>query len=478
MADGRTTGDHAALSRMLDVATAGTTPAARLDRLLRLVARTAGATCAVALLDDAGRRTIGWRRADGPAARGTAAWLDGQTRGRRELRVCCLMLDEGDVECTEPVRTVDAPRPGIDGDDGTERDDAAGGDAAGGAGGAGVVDAVRGDRAWVRADGTAGRGDDEEIARAANDGRMRTIATGRGGRRAAVGLHFRTARAAGELERRLPVSLARSAAGMAASLLREIAAQRELTALRHADEERRTFVSVVAHELRTPLASLSGYLDLLAADADGEFLSRSRDLAAGMATLVADLLEISRLGAGQLHLALARFSAAEAAQAAVRDVTPLALQRGIVLEATLGTRLRTVYGDRRRVQQVLVNLLANAVKFSHVGGRVAISLRFDGPVALYAIADEGPGVAPEERERIFEPFHRAAGSEPVVGTGLGLPIARDLARRMGGDVAVSPAPGHGSVFVVALPSTEATDRATVMAALERALGREDLAPAP
>ena len=425
MADeGRARGHRDVLSRLLEIGVSDARPSVRLDRLLRLIARTAGAACAVVFVDDGERRTVAWRQVDGDDAAITGGWLDAKTRGRRG--------DDGS-------RTSFLVLGSADGED---------------LGQAGEVAAIE-------------AGDE--------DGRTRTV---EGPGRAMIGLRFRTLRAAGDLERRFPVSLSRAAAGLGGRLAREIGTERELAMLRRADEEQRTFVSVVAHELRTPLAALTGYLDLLTADSDGQFLSRSRDLVAGMSTLVADLLELSRLGAGQLHLELARFSAAEAAQTAMHDVAPLALQRGIVLQPALGGRLRTVHADRRRVQQVLVNLLANAVKFSHVGGRIAISLRFDGGVALYAIRDDGPGVAPEERERIFEPFHRAAGAERVAGTGLGLPIARDLARRMGGDVGISSTPGPGSLFVVALPATEATDRATVLAALERALRPEEAGAGP
>jgi signal transduction histidine kinase len=339
--------------------------------------------------------------------------------------------------------------------------------------------------------------------------------------RVAIGCAFRSAGGAATLERRFPASLARPAAALASTLLRQRDEAAELADLRHADAERQRFVSVVAHELRTPLASLGGYLDLVAAargrdrpsaataartpdeatgtpldgpgappdEASGmpldgvaqetavagvaEFLDRARDLVAGMSTLVADLLELSRLDAGQLRLVPAPFSGSEVAQAALRDLTPLALERGIDLETNLPSRLRMIHADRQRVQQILVNLLGNAIKFSPPASRVTLALRFDGPVAVYSVRDHGPGIAPEERALIFEPFHRASGAERVVGTGLGLPIARDLARRMGGEVDVASMPGRGSVFIVALPGLDSTDPATVAAALRDELRRAE-----
>ena len=242
----------------------------------------------------------------------------------------------------------------------------------------------------------------------------------------AIAFAFRSARSAAALERQFPPALARPAGAIAAWLVRHREAERELADLRQADAERRRFVSVVAHGLRTPLASLGGYLDLVTSAQnrpvpagsdvdrspqepsdghvpDGEFLGRARDLVAGMATLVADLLELSRLDAGQLHLSPSPFSGAEAAQGAVHDLTPLAIERGIALETALPSRLRTIHADRRRVQQILVNLLGNAIKFSPPSSRVALSLRFDGPVAVYTVRDQGPGVPPDERALISSP---------------------------------------------------------------------------
>ena len=415
---------------------------ARIGDLLGLIARTSGAADAAVAVECRGRRVV-IARADGEESAGgtpeLATWLDTAAprrgRGRAPLPAAFVTVTRRTGK--------DVPRGGVD----------------------------EAHRRWIA---LPGRG------------------------RVTIAFAFRSARAAAVLDRRFPLSLSRPAGSIAAWLIRHREAERELADLRRADAERRRFVSVVAHELRTPLASLGGYLDLVAsaqhpdvparsaADAppeeptdghvpDGEFLGRARDLVAGMATLVADLLELSRLDAGQLRLSLAPFSGTEAAQAAVRDLAPLAMERGIALETALPSRLRTVHADRRRVQQVLVNLLGNAIKFSPPSSRVALSLHFDGPVAIYTVRDHGPGVPPDERSLIFEPFHRAAGAERIVGTGLGLPIARDLTRRMGGDLDVAAVPGAGSAFVVALPALEGTAPALVAVALEEAVAQEEAA---
>ena len=423
------------LARLVELAAGDRPTEARLADLLTLIAGAAGASDVAVATAGRHQRTIAWR-ADAPmdGASTLADWLEaGAVSGR----------------------------------------------------------AARGGLPVVRLEVAAAPG-----ARRAGKGplRERRILVPPGHRRTSLAFAFRSAAAASLLEDRFPPSRSRPAASVVAALVRSLESERELAELRHADAEQRRFVSVVAHELRTPLSSLSGYLDLVdGGDARGidagrapagenapaavpdaerrEFLDRARDLVAGMSTLVADLLELSRLDAGQLRLSPAPFAAAEVAQAAVRDLTPLAMERGLTLQAALGSRLRTVHADRRRVHQVLVNLLGNAIKFAPPASAVALSLRFEGPAGLFTVRDHGPGVADEERALIFEPFHRAAGAERVVGTGLGLPIARDLARRMGGDIGLASRPGLGSAFVVALPTVEDVDPASVAAVLEEAVAR-------
>jgi hypothetical protein len=141
----------------------------------------------------------------------------------------------------------------------------------------------------------------------------------------------------------------------------------------------------------------------------------------------------------------------------------------------LPRKLRSATGDRRRVEQVLTNLAANALKFTPSGGLVELIGRFDGPVAIIVVRDDGPGIAPDDRDRIFERFQRLAAHDRITGTGLGLPIARDLARRMDGDLDVASIPDAGSAFVLALPGPTAVDPATLAAALDRAVLAEEIA---
>jgi hypothetical protein len=193
-----------------------------------------------------------------------------------------------------------------------------------------------------------------------------------------------------------------------------------------------------------------------------------------MNELVGDLLELSRLESGTLGLVLAPFSVAEVGTRVVERLEPLALRRGIRLTTTLPPRLRSATGDRRRVEQVVTNLVGNSLKFAATGSEVEIRGWFDGPVALLAVRDEGAGIAPDDRRRIFDRFFRVSGHEPITGTGLGLPIARELAREMGGDLDVASVPGSGSSFVLALPGPTPARSDEVAAVISRALAAEEI----
>ena len=246
------------------------------------------------------------------------------------------------------------------------------------------------------------------------------------------------------------------------------------------ERERERFVSMVAHELRTPLAGLGGYLDLLAGGAvsdretEREFVERARGIVERMAALVGDLLELSRIEAGSVRLEIEACSLAEICERALAPVAPLAAERGIRLVTNLPPRIRTSRVDRRRAEQVVSNLVANACKFSPGGGRVELDARVDGPVAIVVVRDEGRGIERADRERIFRPFARLDGHERVPGTGLGLAISRDLARAMGGDVALTSVLASGSSFIVGLPAAADVPRAAVRAALAVAAEAEEV----
>ena len=287
-----------------------------------------------------------------------------------------------------------------------------------------------------------------------------------------LGFSFREPVEADVLAQRLPTALARHAAVALALVTHTLTTERELAGLRAAETERARFVSTVAHELRTPLTGLSGYLDLILDGRVGdvaverEFLERGRTIVGSMAALIDDLLELSRLESGALGLELGPFSVADALHTVSAGLMPIALDQGVRLQVSAPPRLRSATGDRRRVEQIVTNLAANAIKFA--GGRpVELTGRFDGPTAVIAVRDEGPGIAEHDRERVFERFYRIADHEPITGTGLGLPIARDLARAMGGELEVASVSGVGSSFVLVLPGPAGAIPAAAMAAATR-----------
>jgi signal transduction histidine kinase len=294
------------------------------------------------------------------------------------------------------------------------------------------------------------------------------------------GFDFARAEDAADVGQRLSPNLARHAAVALALVGQELASERELAELRALDAERTRFVSNVAHELRTPLTGLNGYLELILAgrvedpDVAREFLERSHGIVASMSDLVGDLLEVSRPEAGTLGLEIRQVSVHEAGGRVIDGLAPIALERGVTLRSDLPPRLRAATADRRRVEQILTNLGGNALKFTPDGGTVELAAWFDGPVALLAVRDDGPGIDRADRGRIFERFYRSTGHERVTGTGLGLPIARELARAMGGDLDVASVSGSGSAFILALPGALPVDPTVIAETLDRALAAEEI----
>jgi signal transduction histidine kinase len=294
-----------------------------------------------------------------------------------------------------------------------------------------------------------------------------------------LGFEFSRAVDAGRVEARLPRRLARHAAVALALVTQQLADERELAVLRARDAERATYVSTVAHELRTPLTGLRGYLELILAgrvedtEVQRDFLERSRAITGSMADLVGDLLELSRLESGSIEFEIEPFSIADAIGQVASNLMPIALERQISLTTALPSRMRVGVGDRRRVEQIVTNLAANALKFTPSGGCVDLEARVDGPAAAVIVRDDGAGIAPEDRDRIFERFHRLADHERITGTGLGLPIARDLARRMGGDLGVASVRGSGSSFVLVVPGPAAVEAGAIEAFLAETIDHEE-----
>lgn len=231
-----------------------------------------------------------------------------------------------------------------------------------------------------------------------------------------------------------------------------------------ANKSKADFVATISHELRTPMNAVIGYTRIIADELCGPITALQRDhlnrvSASGkhLLGLVEQLLSHARIESGEETLELADVALSELVEQSLVLVRPLADQKPLRLRVVDLQQSVHLHTDVGKVRQILVNLLANAVKFSDRGD-VVIALRTEGLDAdarvFFEVSDTGAGIAPEHRGRIFEPFWRAnpSAARNREGTGLGLSLARQLARLLGGDVVlVASAPGRGSTFIVSLP---------------------------
>ncbi len=260
-----------------------------------------------------------------------------------------------------------------------------------------------------------------------------------------------------------------------------------------ASHAKSSFLATMSHELRTPLNAVLGYVDLLAMGLPGPatdeqqgYFARIEASGRHLLTLIDDVLDVSKIEAGELQVDRRPAALHDVVEAALALVRPQAQTTHIALESPTSEALATLryVGDPDRVRQVLVNVLSNAVKFTPPGGRVTIECRVEGegsvldPQAsvarqiVIAVRDTGIGIPPEQHERIFEPFVQVDGglNRRTGGTGLGLAISRQLVRRMGGALTVESAPGAGATFTLRLPAASPAWEARVRLG-ERLLAR-------
>ncbi len=227
---------------------------------------------------------------------------------------------------------------------------------------------------------------------------------------------------------------------------------------RRVDRIRRDFVANASHELRTPLTSIRGFVEALEDGGleDGEnakrFLSRIRANADRMASLVNDLLELSRLESGTRPPSLEVIDCGAVASDVVASFAEVASRKSIALNSAQ-TPAPAVRGDADRLRRILEHLVDNALKYTPPGGKVTVRVSPEGQGAVVAVEDTGPGISPEHLPRLFERFYRVdtARSRELGGTGLGLSIVKHLAESMGATVSVASEPGQGSRFETHLP---------------------------
>jgi signal transduction histidine kinase len=229
--------------------------------------------------------------------------------------------------------------------------------------------------------------------------------------------------------------------------------------LRRQEASRRAFVATASHELRTPITMLQGTLELLEEDlldghldhddAQRQVASARRELER-LSTLAGELLDLSRLDAA-VQLRSEPVELGEVVRAVAAEFDLRARERDVTVEVVPPTGPCWGRGDPDAVARVVRILIDNALRYGPDGQAVRVEATSAGPSAWVAVADAGPGVPQEERERIFERFHRGRGGGPAGGFGLGLAIGRELAERMGGSLRLAERPEHGACFVLTLP---------------------------
>jgi two-component system, OmpR family, phosphate regulon sensor histidine kinase PhoR len=231
----------------------------------------------------------------------------------------------------------------------------------------------------------------------------------------------------------------------------------DLTRVRRLETVRRDFISNVSHELRTPLASLKALTETLQngaladPDAGPRFLGRINTEVDALTQMAQELLDLSRIESGQVELILAPLAPRSLLNSAADRMRMQAERAGLKLSIKCGDDLQNIRADKSRLEQVLVNLIHNAVKFTKPGGEIAVEAESSKSGIRFAVRDTGVGIPAESLSRIFERFYRVDRSRTGSGTGLGLSISKHIIEAHGGKIWAESDERHGSVFYFVIP---------------------------
>lgn len=231
--------------------------------------------------------------------------------------------------------------------------------------------------------------------------------------------------------------------------------------LQELDQLKSNFVSNVSHELRTPLASIKGYIDNMLEGITGmlteqqaAYLGRVKSNTNRLNRLINDLLDISKIESGNVHLCPVELSPSEVATEVVAHLKPLVFKKNLAIDISACDPNIRIFADHDKLNQIIMNLLDNAIKFTPAGGHISVEIGFqDENWVLVSITDDGEGIHPEDLPRIFDPFYQVENQRGtrVKGSGLGLTITKSLVELHGGKIWVESAIGMGSRFFFSLP---------------------------
>jgi signal transduction histidine kinase len=227
------------------------------------------------------------------------------------------------------------------------------------------------------------------------------------------------------------------------------------------DRLKSDFISNVSHELRTPLTAIKGAVDLVLREVAGpltdkqmHYLTRVKSNTQRLASLINDLLDLSKIESGRIEVNSSRISLGGLVHEVMETLRPVAVEKVITLDASILEPSILVWADRDKVNQVLMNLIDNAIKFTPARGTVAVSVeKNDSEKVRVSVSDSGPGIPPQEKEKIFDKFYQITqvGETKPRGTGLGLAICKALVELHGGQIWVETAENCGSTFCFTLP---------------------------